>query len=142
MTPCCFRQRVVNSHPKEMQRHLKGLSPGSTAHHVDRAGTWLAVLRGFWRGFGCGAACLWHRGPGGREAGDTWQETGSPCWGRRRPQTPNQCSLLSLLGAGSRASGALCFLPGEGSVPSHHGRTCHYRKDGHGSIKAVTLFRS
>lgn len=69
MTPCCFRQRVVNSHPKEMQRHLKGLSPGSTAHHVDRAGTWLAVLRGFWRGFGCGAACLWHRGPGGGKQG-------------------------------------------------------------------------
>lgn len=51
-------------HPKEIQRHLKGLSPGSTAHHVGRAGTLLAMLRGFWHGFGCGAACLWHQGPG------------------------------------------------------------------------------
>lgn len=51
-------------HPKEIQRHLKGLSPVSAAHRVGRAGTLLAMLRGFWCGFGCGAACLWHQGLG------------------------------------------------------------------------------
>lgn len=125
-----------NAETSEGTEPREHCSPCRQSWDVAGSASWLLAWLRLW-------SCLpVAPGAGGREAGDTWQETGSPCWGRRRPQTPNQCSLLSLLGAGSRASGALCFLPGEGSVPSHHGRTCHYRKDGHGSIKAVTLFRS